>query len=52
MMTGVFDASDSLNEFSTASTMDVRFGRGSTSHRLDFMAIDSVRSWMMLAPSP
>ena len=52
MMTGVFDASDSSNDFSTVSTIDVRLGRGSTIHMLDFIAIDRVRSWMTLAPSP
>ena len=52
MTIGVFDTSDSSNELSTQSTMDDRLGRGSTSHMLDFIAMDRVRSWMMLAPSP
>ena len=51
-ITGVWLASDSSKLFSTASTIDVRFGRGSISQICDFIANACVRSWMMLDPSP
>lgn len=51
-MTGVWLASDSSNPFSTMRAMVVRFGLGSSSQMLDFIAKAWLRSWMMLAPSP
>jgi phage-related protein len=51
-MTGVWLASDSSKPCSTASTIEPRLGRGSSSHICDFIAKAWVRSWMMLEPSP
>ena len=51
-MTGVLDASDSSKLFSTACTIDGRFGRGSTSHICDFIAKAWLRSCMIEEPSP
>ena len=51
-MTGVLDASDSSKPFSTACTIDGRFGRGSTSHICDFIAKAWLRSCMIEEPSP
>ena len=51
-ITGVFDASESSNPFSTMFTMQGRFGRGSNNQICDFMAKACVRSCMMELPSP
>ncbi|SLJ16323.1 Uncharacterised protein [Mycobacteroides abscessus subsp. abscessus] len=45
-------ASDSSKPDSTASTIAVTSGRGSSSHICDFMAKACERSCMMLEPSP
>jgi len=51
-MTGVFEASESSKPFSTACTMEGRFGRGSSSQICDFIAKAWLRSCMIEEPSP
>ncbi len=52
MITGVFDASESSNPFSTRFTIVARSGRGSSIHSEDLSATACVRSSATLAPSP
>ena len=47
-ITGVLLASESSKPVSTASTIDGRLGRGSSSHICDFIAKACERSCMML----
>ena len=51
-ITGVLEASESSNPFSTILTIVGSSGRGSSSHSDDFSANACVRSWITLAPSP
>ena len=51
-ITGVLLTSESSKPVSTASTIAVTFGRGSSSHIWDFIANAWARSCMMLEPSP
>ena len=52
IMAGVFEASLSSNPTRTASTIDGRLGRGSSTQTLDFIAMAWLRSCMMEEPSP
>ena len=51
-ITGVLEASDSSNPFSTIRTIVGRSGRGSSSQICDFIANACVRSCMIEEPSP